>query len=94
MVLRFYWDAKKARENYRKHGVRLSEAIGVFSDPLALCEADIRHSLEEVRYVALGHAMRWRLLVVTFTERDNRLRLISARPASPRERKAYEEASR
>jgi len=91
MGLDFEWDERKARLNKRKHGVSFEEASTVFADPLALTIYDPVHSEEENRYVALGESQRRRLLVVVFTDRDDRIRIISARVATRRERKDYEE---
>jgi hypothetical protein len=87
----FDWDLEKARSNARKHGVTFEEAATVFSDPLSLLMADPDHSLAEQRYVVLGLSSRQRLLVVAFAERPPRTRLISARRATPQERRRYEE---
>jgi hypothetical protein len=87
----FEWDPKKAALNLRKHGVSLDEGSTVFGDPLALLMADPDHSVVEERYSLLGMSARRRLLVVAFAERSPRTRLISARRASRRERRRYEE---
>jgi uncharacterized DUF497 family protein len=86
----FEWDATKAVENARKHGVTFEEASSVFKDPLGLVIVDPDHSDEEVRYLLGGTSAAQRLLVVAFTERPPRLRLISARLATRRERRRYE----
>lgn len=91
MSLAFEWDKLKASLNIRKHGVCFEEASTVFSDPLALTIYDPLHSEDEDRYVTLGESQRRRLLVVVFTDRDDRIRIISAREATRRERKDYEE---
>ena len=90
MDLQFEWDPPKAAENARKHGVTFEEAGAVFGDPLASYFADPDHSLAEERLVAVGRSGRGRVLVVMFTERPPVVRLISARPATRRERDAYE----
>ena len=87
----FEWDSEKARSNARKHGVTFDEAATVFGDPLSLLMPDPDHSIAEDRYVVLGLSNRQRLLVVAFAERPPRTRLISARRASPQERRRYEE---
>jgi len=86
----FEWDSRKATENARKHNVTLDEASTVFGDPLALLMPDPDHSQGEERYLLLGMSTRRRLLVVGFAERPPRTRLISARRATPRERRRYE----
>jgi uncharacterized DUF497 family protein len=87
----FEWDPKKAESNARKHGVTFDEASTVFGDPLALLMPDPDHSLDEERYLLLGTSSQHRLLVVAFAERAPRTRLISARGATQRERRRYEE---
>ena len=87
----FEWDPKKAQSNARKHGVMFDEASTVFGDPLALLMPDPDHSLGEERYLVLGMSNRQKLLVVAFAERPPRTRLISARHATRKERRKYEE---
>lgn len=89
----FEWDWKKAESNARKHGVTFDEASTVFGDPLGLLMPDPDHSLNEERYLVLGMSNQQRLLVVAFAERPPRTRLISARRATPRERRRYENKS-
>jgi uncharacterized DUF497 family protein len=91
MSLAFEWDADKARKNLKKHGVSFEEASTVFADPWSSTIEDPLHSIEEDRFIILGESIRMRILVVVFTERGEKLRLISARYASRRERKQYEE---
>lgn len=91
MTLRFEWDPAKAAGNLVKHGVSFEEASTVFADPLGRIADDQRHSTEEPRFVLLGQSERQRLLAVMYTERADTIRLISARGATPRERRAYEE---
>ena len=90
MDLEFEWDPAKAAANARKRGVTFAEASTVFGDPLASAFADPDHSLAEERVVLVGRSDRDRVLVVMFTERPPRVRLISARPATRPEREAYE----
>lgn len=87
----FEWDTAKAKRNLGKHGVSFDEASTVFADPLALLMSDPDHSIEEERHVLLGMSNRSRLLVVAFAERPPRTRLISARRATRRERRQYED---
>ena len=89
--MRFEWDPAKAAGNLVKHGVSFEEASTVFADPLGRIADDPRHSTEEPRFVLLGQSERQRLLAVMYTERADTIRLISARGATPRERRAYEE---
>ena len=93
MGLEFEWDQRKARTNARKHGVSFEEASSVFADPLARTIPDPLHSDEEDRFVTAGESERRRVLVVVYTERQDRIRIISARVASRRERKDYEEGA-
>jgi len=90
MSLEFEWDEDKARQNLKKHGVSFEEASTVFGDPLALTIHDPLHSEEEDRFITLGESHRRRLVVVVSTDRGNRVRIISARVATRRERKDYE----
>ncbi|MCO5170047.1 MAG: BrnT family toxin [Planctomycetes bacterium] len=92
MSLRFEWDPRKAMANERKHGVTFLEASTVFADPLASTIPDPRHSDDEDRFVTLGASRSARLLVVSYTERGDTIRIVGARVATRRERKAYEEA--
>ena len=94
MAFAFEWDPQKAIENDRKHGVTFDEAATAFADPYGLVVDDPRHSVGEVRVALLGHSEPGRLLAVMFTERGDRIRLISARAATRRERRNYEEGSR
>lgn len=91
MAYTFEWDAAKADNNRRKHGVTFDEASTVFGDPLAILLTDPDHSVKEQRYLLLGMSNRRRLLVVAFAERPPRTRLISARRANRKERRRYEE---
>ena len=93
MSLEFEWDETKARMNLKKHGVSFNEASTVFGDPLSLTIPDPIHSKEEENFITIGESHRRRLLVVVATERDARIRIISARAATRRERKDYEEGS-
>jgi uncharacterized DUF497 family protein len=86
----FDWDPKKARANVRKHGVSFTEAVTVFGDPLSMNMVDPDHSETEERFIALGVSERYRLLVVSYTERPPRTRIISARLATRHERTQYE----
>ena len=92
MNLNFEWDAKKARSNAKKHGISFLEASTVFGDANSLTIPDPLHSADEQRLVTIGCSQQRKILVVVSTERGTNLRIISARPASRRERKQYEEA--
>lgn len=88
--MEFEWDAAKAESNVGKHGIRFSEAMTVFGDPLEVTIPDPDHSEGEARFLSLGYSEQEQLLVVAYTERQGRIRLISAREATPKERKRYE----
>ncbi len=89
--MNFEWDAEKAEANVRKHGVSFDESKTVFRDPMYLIFADPDHSVSESRFLALGISDASRLLFVSYTERESATRIISARKATRRERKLYEE---
>ena len=91
MPLSFEWDENKAKSNLAKHGVSFEEASTVFGDPLSLTIPDPAHSQAEDRSIIVGNSHRRKLLVVVHTERGDNVRIISARRASRRERKSYEE---
>jgi uncharacterized protein len=91
MPLTFEWDPRKARVNLAKHGVSFGEASTVFGDPLSLTIPDPEHSQAEQRYVTMGTAFTSKLLVVVHAERGDNIRIISARRASRREHRSYEE---
>jgi len=93
MGLQFEWDRAKARANLLKHGLSFEEAATVFGDQRAISITDPAHSLTEERFVTIGTSQRERILVVVATERRDKVRLLSARQASRKERKQYEEAS-
>lgn len=92
MGYEFEWDPAKDRINRRKHGVAFDEATTVFADHLSLNMPDPDHSVTEERFLVLGRSVRGRLLIVAYAERGPRTRLISARTASPAERRRYEKA--
>jgi hypothetical protein len=95
MSIRFSWDSKKAARNRRVHdGVTFEEAVTVFRDPTAYIFDDEEHSAEEYRELIIGHSTRNRLLIVSFTERMDVIRIISARKADAGEQRAYEQARR
>lgn len=91
MLPGFEWDPAKAEENLRKHGVSFPEAASAFADELSLSRVDEAHSEHEERYVLTGLSVRQRLVVVAHTERGETVRIISARLATPREKRAYEQ---
>jgi len=85
------WDSRKESANLRKHGVGFVEAGTVFGDPLSITIPDPDHGAEEERSVIIGRSDKPRLLIVVHTVRGDRVRLISARVATKRERRNYEE---
>ena len=93
MTLEFEWDPRKAELNLKEHGVSFDEATTVFRDTLSITIADPDHSDSEDRFVDIGMSHRRQLLVVSYTERKDRIRIISARPPTRAERKSYEETN-
>jgi uncharacterized DUF497 family protein len=87
----FEWDPAKAVANVEKHGVSFEEAVTVFQDPLAKVHADPDHSESEAREILIGHSAQDHLLLVAFASRRRKIRLISARKVTRRERRDYEE---
>lgn len=87
--MRFEWDSEKAASNLAKHGVAFEEASIVFGDPLATTIADPDHSVGEQRFLTTGLSARERVLIVWHTDREDVIRIIGAREATPRERRTY-----
>jgi len=87
------WDENKNQQNQRKHQVSFQEAATVFNDTLALIVPDDEHSWSEQRYHIIGESNLGDLLVVTYTERGDRVRIISARYPTRREKRDYEEGN-
>ena len=90
MELEFEWDPAKEQSNIRKHGVSFHEGGTVFGDPLSWTFPDPDHSVGEERFLTIGISSQGRTLVVSHTDRGIKTRIISARPATPRERRDYE----
>lgn len=88
--MQFEWDPNKAATNAHDHDVEFSEAQTIFGDPLETTIPDPDHSVGEHRFLSMGRSVAGRVLVVSYTERHERVRIISARPATARERRAYE----
>jgi hypothetical protein len=86
----FQWNPDKASSNIKKHGVSFEEAVTVFGDPLAVTISDPDHSVCEFRFLTTGQSSLQRLLVVSHTEREGEVRLISARLATRQEKRNYE----
>lgn len=89
--MEFEWDDKKAAANLSKHGVSFDEAMTVFYDPLYVDFYDPDHAYDEHRYIIIGESAWGCLLIVSYTERGNAVRLISAREVTAEERREYEE---
>jgi uncharacterized DUF497 family protein len=89
----FEWDDTKAAANLLKHGVAFAEAATVFGDPLAITYVDPVHSDDEDRFLTIGMSFENRVLILSHTDRGERVRIISAREATPLERKGYEDGS-
>jgi uncharacterized protein len=89
-MLFFEWDNDKAFTNKQKHSVRFEEASTVFNDPFAKYENDPDHSKNEDRYILIGYSYKNRLLFVAYTDRGNKIRIISSRLATKQERLQYE----
>lgn len=89
----YEWDAEKAKANLRKHGLSFEDAATAFFDPLALTFPDPDHYGGEEREITIGHSSRQQVVFVSHCHRGKRVRIISARKATRRERQQYEEAS-
>ena len=92
MALKFEWDPQKAESNLAKHGVPFEEAATAFGDPLGRITDDPRHSVDEERFVVLELSQQQHLLAVMFVEREEAIRIISARRPILRERRDYEQS--
>ena len=88
--MEFEWDPDKAESNVNKHGVAFAHASTIFGDPLSLTFYDPDHSDDEDRYITIGTSADDVVLIVSHTDRGDRIRIISARKAKPRERRIYE----
>ena len=93
-MLSFEWDPSKAKKNIKIHSVSFDEASTSFKDTLSLTIYDSLHSNEEDRFILIGNSYKNNLLVVVHTEKDDKIRIISARKATKNEKKQYEENSR
>ncbi len=89
--LDFEWDEDKAVANFKKHKIGIEEAKTVFADPFSITIDDPTHSIEEQRFVDIGASADGKILVVSYTERERKIRLISCRKATKAERRIYEE---
>jgi len=91
--MEFEWDPIKAENNLKKHGVSFKEAATVFGNSLSITYPDPDHSIDEYRFITIGSSNDGILLIVSHTDRDERIRIISAREATRQEKKFYEEES-
>ena len=91
MALQFEWNSKKAQSNKKMHGITFEEASTTFGDPLSITIHDPTHSTGEDRFIAVGTSVNGKLIVVVHTDRDDTIRIISARKATRNERKQYEQ---
>ena len=91
MSLNFEWNLNKAKKNIAKHRVPFDEAATVFSDPLSITYDDPDHSYDENRYIIIGLSAFGKLLFVSHVETDDKIRIISARQLTQKERKQYEQ---
>ena len=89
--MKFEWNPNKAAANIDKHDISFPEATTVFDDSLSVTFPDLDHSIRERRYVIIGMSASGLLLVVSHTDRDNCIRIISARRATRQEKRFYEE---
>ena len=87
------WDEVKNRLNQKKHRISFEEAATVFMDPLEIAIYDPAHGITEHRFISIGQSLKGRMLVVSYTERAGRIRIITARQPTRRERRAYGETS-
>lgn len=89
--MEFEWDKNKAERNKKKHGISFSDASTVFGDPFELTINDPDHSVGEYRFLSIGKSMQGQLLLVSYTEeKENCIRIISARQVTKEEQKNYE----
>jgi len=93
LALEFEWDARKAAANLLKHGISFEEAATVFGDPFGRIVPDPRHSFGEERFALMGLSERRRLLALMYADRGGVIRIISARRATRREQRDYEEGT-
>ncbi|GAK59471.1 hypothetical protein U27_06456 [Candidatus Vecturithrix granuli] len=91
MVMKFEWDARKARSNLQRHHIDFEEAKTVFNDPFLMTFPDHDHSDGEYRYLSIGHSASGRTLVIIHTDTQLAVRIISCREATRKEKRAYEE---
>ena len=91
--MEFEWNPDKAGANFKKHGVPFTEGSTVFGDPLSITFPDPAHSINESRYITIGLSRNGKLLILAHKDRNKRLRIISAREATRKEKRFYEQGS-
>ena len=89
--MEFEWDKNKAITNLQKHKVSFSEAATVFGDPLSITFPDPDHSINESRFITIGLSTGGKIIILSHTDRDDNIRIISARKATRKEQRFYEE---
>ena len=89
--MEFEWDNNKAITNLQKHGVSFAEAATVFGDPLSTTFPDPDHSINESRFITIGLSTSGKIIILSHTDREDRIRIISARKATRKEQRFYEE---
>jgi len=94
MNLDFEWGEEKANANLRKHKVGFEEAKTIFNDPFSITISDPQHSIDEHRFIDIGYSSQERLLVMVYTERESKIRIISCRKAAKSEKRLYEEGKK
>ncbi len=89
--MEFEWNSDKAALNFEKHSVSFQEGVTVFNDPLSVTFLDLDHSLGESRYIIIGVSSLGKFLVIAHTDRGKKIRMISDRKATHKEKRFYEE---
>lgn len=89
--MEFEWDNNKAISNIQKHGISFSEAASVFGDPLSITFADPEHSINESRFITIGLSSMNNIIILSHTDRGDKIRIISARRVTRKEQRFYEE---
>jgi len=89
----FEWDARKADLNFKKHQINFEEGVTIFNDLYRATMSDPDHSIDERRFIGIGLSSKNRMLIVSYTERGEKTRIISCRKATPSESRLYEEGN-
>lgn len=88
--MKFEWDKEKAESNLKKHGISFDEAVSAFDDLFNVDLFDPKHSEDENRFILVGHSENERILIVSYAERGDKIRIITARKVTSKERRDYE----